>query len=59
MQVLVVYEKDTRKVIATFEFNTIVTEINGLVTPGTSYLISYRRDVFYTAPNGEVFVKEI
>jgi hypothetical protein len=59
MQILVVFQKDDRKVIATFELNTIITEMNVLVIPGVSYLVAAKKDIFYTAPNGEVFVKEI
>lgn len=59
MQILVVFKKDTREVIATFELNTIVTEMNVLVVPDASYLVSLKRDIFYTAPNGKVFVKEV
>lgn len=59
MQILVVFKKDTREVIATFELNTIVTDMNVLVVPGVSYLMSFKRDIFRTDPNGKVFVKEI
>lgn len=59
MQILVVYDKQTRKVIATFELNSISTEINGLVIPGLSYLVSYRKDIFHTAQNGDIYVKNI
>lgn len=51
MQILVVFQKSDRKVIATFELNTIITEMNVLVIPGISYLM--------TTKNGEVYVKEI
>lgn len=59
MQILVVLKKDTREVIATFELNTIVTGMNVLVIPGVSYLMTCKRDIFYTDPNGKVFVKEV
>lgn len=58
MQILTVFKKDTREVLATFEINTIVTEMNVLTIPGVSYLVSFNRNIFYTAPNGTVFVKE-
>lgn len=58
MQILVVFQKSDRKVIATFELNTIITNMNVLVIPGVSYLMTTKRDIFYTATNGEVFVKE-
>ena len=48
MQILVVFKKDTREVIATFELNTIVTYMNVLVIPGVSYLMTCKRDIFYT-----------
>ncbi|MFS0657447.1 hypothetical protein AB1L07_02315 [Niallia alba] len=59
MQILVVYQKSDRKVIATFELNTIITEMNVLVIPGVSYLVSSKKDIFCTANDGQVFVKEI
>ena len=59
MQILVVYQKSDRKVIATFELNTIITEMNVLVIPKVSYLVSSKKDIFYTAKDGQVFVKEI
>lgn len=59
MQILVVFKKDTREVIAAFELNTIVTDMNVLVIPGVSYLMTCKRDIFYTDPNGKVFVKEV
>ena len=59
MQILVVFKNDTREVIATFELNTIVTDMKVLVIPGVSYLISFKRDIFYITSNGKVFVKEV
>lgn len=59
MQILVVFQKSDRKVVATFEVNTIITQMNVLVTPGVSYLLTTKRDIFYTAKNGDVFVKEV
>lgn len=58
MQILVVYKKDTRELIAAFELNTIIREMNILVVPGVTYLMSFKRDIFYTAPNGTVYVRE-
>lgn len=57
MQILVVFKKETREVIAAFELNTVITEMNVLVVPGVSHLISCKRDIFYTGQNGKVFVK--
>lgn len=59
MQILVVYRKSDRKVIATFELNTIVTEMNILVIPEITYLMTAEKNIFYTAKNGQVYVKEI
>lgn len=59
MQILVVFKKDTREVIATFELNTIVADMNVIVIPGVSFLMTCKRDIFYTDPNGKVFVKEV
>jgi len=56
VQILVVFQKSDRKVIATFEMNTIITEINALVIPGVSYLVTTKKDIFHTASNGEVYV---
>jgi hypothetical protein len=58
MQILVVFRKSDRKVIATFELNTIITDMNVLLIPEVSYLITSKRNIFYTAPNGEVFIRE-
>lgn len=59
MQILVVFKKDTREVIATFELNTVITNMNALVIPGVSYLMSFKRDIFRTDSKGRVFVKEV
>lgn len=59
MQILVVFQISDRKVIATFEINTIITEMNVLVTPGVSYLMTSKRDIFNTSKDGTVYVKEI
>jgi hypothetical protein len=59
MQILVVYRKSNRKLIATFEINTIITEMNVLVIPEISYLVTSKKDIFHTAPDGQVFVKAI
>lgn len=58
MQILVVFRKSDRKLIAAFELNTIVAEMNVLVIPGVSYLMTIERDIFYTAKDGQVYVKE-
>ena len=59
MQILVVFKKDTRDVISTFELNTIVTDMNVLVIPGVSYLMTCKRDKFYTDPKWKVYLKEV
>lgn len=60
MQIIVVYQKTNRKLIASFELNTIITEMNSLVIPGLAYLVTTKKDIFRTDPStGEVFVKEI
>ncbi|WP_150284144.1 hypothetical protein [Rummeliibacillus sp. TYF-LIM-RU47] len=59
MQILVVFRKVDRKVIATFEFNTLITEMNVLAIPEFSYLVTTKRDIFHTAADGQVFVKDI
>jgi hypothetical protein len=59
MQILVVFLKSDRKVIATFELKTIITEMNVLKIPEVDYLVTSKRDIFYTAPNGQVFIKDM
>lgn len=59
MQILVVFQKSDRKVIATFELQTIITEMNVLVIPGVSYLVTSKKDIFHTAQDGTVYVKDI
>ncbi|WP_142317571.1 hypothetical protein [Bacillus sp. AFS002410] len=58
MQYLVVFHKTNRKLIATFKLNTIITEMEVLSMPDVGYLLTCKKDILYTAPNGEVFVKE-
>jgi hypothetical protein len=59
MQIIVVYQKSNRKVIATFELNTVITEMNVLAIPEVTYLVSSKKDIFYTAPDCQVYVKEL
>lgn len=59
MKILVVYRKSDRKLIATFELNTLITEMNVLVIPGVAYLMTSKKDIFFTAPDGQVYVKEV
>jgi hypothetical protein len=58
MQILVVYRKADRKLIVTFELQTIITEMNVLKIPEVDYIITSKRDIFYTAQNGQVYIKE-
>lgn len=59
MQTLIVFKEDTRELIAAFQLNTIITEMNVLKIPGVSFVVTVKKDVFFTAPNGTVFVKNI
>lgn len=59
MQILVVFNKETRQLIATFELNTIITEANVLVIPGVTYLITAKKDIFYLGTGGHYYVKEV
>lgn len=59
MHTLVVFKEGTREFIAAFQLNTIITEMNVLKIPGVSYLITLEKYIFYTAPNGTVFIKDI
>lgn len=58
MQYLVVYQKADRKLIAAFKLNTFVTEMDVLVIPGTAYFLTLKQDIFHTAEDGTVYVKE-
>lgn len=59
MQTLIVFKEDTRELLAAFHLQTIVTEMNIVKVPGVSYLMTLEKDIFYTVPNGTVFVKDI
>lgn len=59
MQVIVVFQKSDRKVIATFELQTIITEMNVLVVPGVTYLVTSKKNIFHTSQDGTVYVKDI
>lgn len=59
MHTLVVFKEGTSEFIVAFQLNTIITEMNVLKIPGVSYLITLEKDIFYTAPNGTVFIKDI
>ena len=59
MQILAVFWKDTRKLIACFDIHSVVTEMDALVVPGVSYVMSFDRDIFRTEPDGSVYVKEV
>ena len=43
-QVAIVYEKETRKLIATMEFRSIVTDCNILKIPGVEVVITMKVD---------------
>lgn len=58
MQILVVYKIDTREVIATFDIGSIITEMKVLVIPGVSYLMSFKRDIFYAKSDSKIYLKE-
>lgn len=59
MHILVVFQKKDRKLLATFNLNTLITEMSVLVIPGVTYLMTIEKDIFYTAPDGQVYVKDI
>lgn len=58
MQTLVIYNREDRKLIATFKLNTIVTEMGALVVPGVAYLMTLNDDIFYKGTDGQFYVKE-
>ena len=59
IQNLVIFRKEDRKVIAAFRLNTIITEMDCLVDPGHSYLVTTKKDIFKTESDGTVYVKNI
>lgn len=59
MQIVVVFQKSDRKVIATFELNSFVTDMKVLVIPNVSYLVSFKKDIFYTGKDGQLYVKNM
>lgn len=59
MQIIVVFQKSDRKVIATFELNSFVTDMKVLVIPNVSYLVSFKKDIFYTGKDGQLYVKNM
>ena len=46
MQTLIVFKEDTRELIAAFQLNTIITEMNVLKIPGVSFVVTVKKDVF-------------
>jgi hypothetical protein len=59
MQIIVVFRKSDRKLLATFELQTIITDMNVLKIPEIDYLVTSNKNVFYVDPNDEYYVKEI
>lgn len=59
MQILVVYRKSDRKLIATFELNTIITGMNVLLIPEVAYLITTDKNIFRNGGDGNYYVKEL
>lgn len=59
MQILVIFIKETRQVVATFEFNTFVTESKILIVPGYDCLFSLDRNIFRTDSDGKTYVKNM
>lgn len=57
MQILVVYRKVDGLVVASFRYNSFITEADVLMLPGHSYLITSENDIMYTAEDGHVYVK--
>ncbi|WP_337530252.1 hypothetical protein [Zhenhengia sp.] len=57
-QVAIVYEKETRKLIATMEFRSIVTDCNILKIPGVEVVITMKVDGLFYVKDNEWHVKE-
>jgi hypothetical protein len=57
MQILIVFRKSDRKVIAAFELNTIITEMNVIKIPGVDFILTSNRDLIFSDPNGQCWVK--
>ena len=58
MQTLVVYQKSDRKLVAAFKLNTLITEMDVLVVPGTAYLLTLKDDLFVQKSDGQYYLKE-
>ena len=51
--------KKINKVIAAFNFNTIITEMNVLLILEAAFLLTTKKDIFREDPNREVFLRYI
>ncbi len=58
MQILVIYRKSDRQVIATFKYNSFIIEAEVLMLTGHSYLITLKKDAMYFAEDGQAYVRE-
>lgn len=57
MQLLVVFQKADRKVIATFEWQTFITEMNVIKIPDADFILTTDKNIFHRCLKGELYVK--
>lgn len=59
MQILVIFIKETRQVVASFEFDTVVDKSKILLVPEYDCLFSLDEDIFIVGSDGKIYVKNI
>lgn len=59
LQTLVLYKKDSRQLVAAFQFDTFTTNMYALVqTPGLEYIVTLETDIYYKDGRGVYYVKQ-
>jgi len=58
MHLLIIYYKKDLRVIAAFETNTILTNMNVLKLPDIGYTVTLERDCMYTHTDGTTRLRE-
>lgn len=59
LQTLVIFKKDSRQLVAAFQFDTFTTNMYALVqTPGLEYFVTLETDIYYRNAKGIYYVKE-
>lgn len=58
-QTLVIFKKDSRQLVAAFQFDTITANMHALVqTAGLDYIVTLERDIYYRDNRGLYYVKQ-